>query len=136
MDEWSFGRINKGNGLYESIIKGFVVVIIALAINACAVPLAAFSLFGTPEGTSLFSVDYLIAAVIQLAPNIIVLQLIIALRKNKQPLVIAGWLVAIAEVILFFLLYQADLDLVMFMYIGLVVVGIGILLLVKAIRSI
>lgn len=80
--------------------------------------------------------DYLIAAVIQLAPNIIVLQLIIALRKNKQPLVIAGWLVAIAEVILFFLLYQADLDLVMFMYIGLVVVGIGILLLVKAIRSI
>ena len=106
----------------QSIIKGFVVVVIALAINACALPLAAFSLFATPEGTSMFSPDYLLAAMILLAANIVVLQLIIALRNKKQPLVIGGWIVAMAEVVLFFILYQAGLDLLMFMYMSLFIV--------------
>ena len=119
----------------ESIIKGFVVVVIALAINACAVPLAAFSLFATPEGTSMFSTDYLLAAMILLAANVIVLQLIIALRKNKQPLLIGGWIVAMAEVVLFFILYQAGLDLLTFTYMSLFIVLIGLVLLVKTIRS-
>lgn len=55
--------------------KGFV-ILMALAINVCAYPVAAFSLFVTPEGTGIFSTDFLIAAMIMLAANIVVFQLI------------------------------------------------------------
>lgn len=119
----------------EPLIKGFVVAVMALAINACALPLASFSLFTTQEGTSVFSIDYLIAAGIQVAPNIIILQLMIALRKNKQSLILGGWIVTMIEILLFFLMYQAELNLELFMYSGMVIVAIASVLLIKTIRS-
>lgn len=46
----------------KTTIKGFIVVVMAIIVNVCTFPVTAFSLFTTQEGTSIFSIDYLIAA--------------------------------------------------------------------------
>lgn len=69
-----------------------------IAINIGAVPIAMFSLFGTAEGTSIFSIDYLIAFSIVVLANLISIQLLIALRKQDQKGFLFGLVIAIIEV--------------------------------------
>lgn len=57
-----------------------LIAVIILNINICAVPLAAFSLFATPEGTSIFSTDYLLAAAILMAADLVMLVLLCRFR--------------------------------------------------------
>lgn len=76
-----------------------------IVINIGAFPIAAFSLFGTLEGTSIFSLDYVIALSILLLPNIVSLQLFIALRKQDQKGFLFGLLLAIMEASAFILLF-------------------------------
>ena len=77
------------------------------AINVGAFPIAVFSLFGTVEGTSIFSIDYLIAFSIILFANIIPFQLFISIRKQDQEGFLFGLILAIIEVCSFVLLINS-----------------------------
>ena len=81
------------------IIWGLALVV----INLGAIPIALFSLFGTAEGTSIFSVDYLVAFSIILLANIVSIQLFIAARRQDMKGFLLGLLFAIIEAISFVL---------------------------------
>lgn len=74
-------------------------VVTVLVINVFAFPIALFSLFGTAEGTSIFSLDYFIAAGILLLANAVNIQLFLSLRRGDERLVLAGFLLAALEVL-------------------------------------
>lgn len=74
-------------------------VITLFVINVFAFPIALFSLFGTAEGTSIFSLDYFIAAGILLLANAVNIQLFLSLRRGDERLVLAGFLLAALEVL-------------------------------------
>lgn len=74
-------------------------VITVFVINVFAFPIALFSLFGTAEGTSIFSLDYFIAAGILLLANAVNIQLFLSLRRGDERLVRAGFLLAALEVL-------------------------------------
>lgn len=74
-------------------------VVTVLVINVFAFPIALFSLFGTAEGTSIFSLDYFIAAGILLLANAVNIQLFLSLRRGDERLVRAGFLLAALEVL-------------------------------------
>ena len=87
------------NKLMSWIIWGLVLIV----INMGAFPIALFSLFGTAEGTSIFSIDYLIAFSIMLLANIVTIQLFIAARRQDQKGFLFGLIFAIMEVCAFVL---------------------------------
>lgn len=74
-------------------------VVTVLVVNVFAFPIALFSLFGTAEGTSIFSLDYFIAAGIVLLANAVNIQLFLSLRRGDERLVLAGFLLAALEVL-------------------------------------
>ncbi len=83
--------------------------LVFIVINMGAYPIAAFSLFGTQEGTSIFSLDYLIAFSILALSNIITIQLFISLRKQDQKGFLYGLIIAIIEAcaLALFILYPS-----------------------------
>ena len=113
-------------------VMGLLAILATLAINIGTLPLAFFSLFGTAEGTSIFTMDYLIFALILILANIITLQLFIALIKNRKRLFSYGLILAILEIVLFVLLYNTDLG-YSFFYIGsAIIVLIALVLIIKS----
>ncbi len=115
------------------IIWGLVLVI----INLCAFPLSAFSLFVTPEGTSIFSMDYLIAFAILFIPNIVMISLFVSAKKENLKEFLIGLGLAVIEVIamIIIILYTSASFasfVVCAVLIGPCAVG-GIILLVKSI---
>ena len=58
------------------IILGLVLVV----VNLAAIPISSFSLFGADEGTSIFSIDYLMAFAILVIPNIVTISLFISAK--------------------------------------------------------
>lgn len=74
-------------------------VVTVFVVNVFAFPIALFSLFGTAEGTSIFSLDYFIAAGILLLANAVNIQLFLSLRRGDERLVRAGFLLAALEVL-------------------------------------
>ena len=74
-------------------------VVTVFVVNVFAFPIALFSLFGTAEGTSIFSLDYFIAAGILLLANAVNIQLFLSLRRGDERLVLAGFLLAALEVL-------------------------------------
>lgn len=111
------------------IIWGLALV----AINTPTVLISSFSLFGTAEGTSIFSIDYLVAAIILLLGNIIIIQLLIAIRKGRYQEFVFGLSVAVAQAIG---LYVTAIT---FSAAGLIITGLTILvafgLLIKVIKQ-
>ncbi|MBD3107534.1 hypothetical protein IEO70_04075 [Bacillus sp. AGMB 02131] len=81
----------------------FIWVLVAIVINMGAFPVAMFSLFGTPEGTSIFSLDYLIAFIIVFLANIVTIQIFVAMRKNNKTVFLSGVAFAILESLAFVL---------------------------------
>ena len=84
---------------------GIIWSLVVIVINIGAFPIALFSLFGTSEGTSIFSLDYLIAFSIVALANIITIQLFISFRRQNQRDFLLGLIIAIIEVcsIVFFI---------------------------------
>ena len=77
--------------------------LVLIVINIGAFPIAMFSLFGTAEGTSIFSLDYFIAFSIMLLANIVTIQLFVSARKQNQKTFIIGLVLAIIEACAFLL---------------------------------
>lgn len=69
--------------------------LVFIIINIGAFPIAIFSLFGTAEGTSIFSLDYLIAFFIIVLANLISIQLFISSRSQDQKGFLFGLIIAI-----------------------------------------
>jgi hypothetical protein len=113
------------------IIWGLALVV----INLGAIPIALFSLFGTPEGTSIFSVDYLIAFSIFLLANIVSIQLFIAARRQDMKGFLFGLLLAIIEAISFVLFINTVDFWVCFILAMIGVVGAAVLLIKSFIRQ-
>lgn len=82
------------------IIWSLVVII----INIGVIPIAGFSLFTVTEGTSIFSVDYLVAFLIILFANIASIQLFISSRKQDQKSFLLGLILVVIEVCAFILI--------------------------------
>lgn len=59
-------------------------ILAVIGINLGAIPMALFSLFDTQEGTSLFSVDYLLAFSIFLIPNLVSVGLFTFIKKESM----------------------------------------------------
>lgn len=113
-------------------VQWIIWVLALVAINIPTILMASFSLFGTAEGTSIFSVDYLIAAGILLLGNIIIIQLFLAIRKGRSQGFIYGLTVAVAQTIGLYLIGMVYLTA------GLIIMGVSILaaigLLIKTIK--
>ena len=77
--------------------------LVLIVINMGAFPIAMFSLFGTVEGTSIFSLDYLIAFSIMLLANIVTIQLFVSIREQNQKTFLIGLVLAIIEACAFVL---------------------------------
>ncbi|GKV67417.1 MULTISPECIES: hypothetical protein [Sporosarcina] len=78
-------------------VQWIIWVLALIAINLPAISFASFALFGTSEGTSLFSIDYLIAALIVMLANVINLQLFIVIKRNHYKGFIYGLILAVME---------------------------------------
>lgn len=80
--------------------------LIFTVVNLSAIQIASFSLFTTKEGTSIFSLDYLIAFAILLVANFTTIQLFLAIRKSHQKELIIGLIIAALQAIgLYILIY-------------------------------
>ena len=112
------------------IIFGLVLVIINLGV----IPISVFSLFGTEEGTSIFSLDYLIAFTILFIPNIITISLLVSAKKQNVIEFFIGVGLAIGQsVVLICVLFgMVESLMLVVVMIGLCAVG-GIILIVKSI---
>jgi len=64
-----------------------------------AVPLALFSLFDTLSGTSIFSIDYLIAFTTLFIPNILTISLFVLVKKENLIGFLIGLMLTVVEVI-------------------------------------
>lgn len=114
-------------------VQWLIWVLALVAINIPTVLIASFSLFGTAEGTSILSVDYLIAAGILLLGNIIIIQLFLAISKGGYQGFIFGLSVVVAQAIGLYLIVKV------YYTAGLIIIGLSILaaivLLIKEIKS-
>ncbi len=106
--------------------------LVLVAINIIAFPIALFSIFGTAEGTSIFSIDYLIAFSIILLANIISVQLFIAIRKQDQNGFLIGLVLAIMEVGSFVLLINSTADFMVCLALAAVSMIGGVILLIRS----
>lgn len=84
--------------------------LVFVVINIPAFLIANFSLFGTAEGTSIFSLDFLIAFAIIVLANIITIQLFISSLRQDQKGFLFGLVIAIVEVCSFVLLFIGNID--------------------------
>lgn len=109
------------------MILGLVLVV----INLGAFPISAFSLFGTAEGTSIFSIDYLIAFAILFVPNIVTISLFVSAKKENVKAFFIGVGLAIVEALVMMSIFFGVVDSIMLcaVLIGLCAVG-GIILIV------
>lgn len=80
--------------------------LVFIVINIEALLIANFSLFGTAAGTSIFSLDYLIAFAIIVLPNIISIQLFISSRKQDQTNFLFGLVIAIIQMCSFVIIFN------------------------------
>ena len=117
------------NSMYW-LLAGLVVVV----INLGAIPISAFSLFGTAEGTSIFSIDYLIAFAILFIPNIVTISLFVSIRKQNVKAFFIGVGLAIVEALVMMSIFFGVVESIVLcaVLIGLCAVG-GIILIVKSI---
>lgn len=98
-------------------------------INLGAFPIAAFSLFLTSEGTSIFSIDYMIALIILLSANIITVQIWLAIRMNNTKGFLAGVIVAILEISALFLFINSfEIKVCIALAVTSIVLAIGLLI--------
>lgn len=104
-------------------------VVTVLVVNVFAFPIALFSLFGTAEGTSIFSLDYLIAAGILFLANAVNIQLFLSLLRGDERLVRAGFLLVALEVLTLFYTLNVgsmhNIDLIILLVLG--VLGVVLL---------
>lgn len=105
------------NKTIQWIIWGLALV----AINIPTILIAAFSLFATTEGTSIFSVDYLIVIGILILANIIMIQLFLAIRKGHFKGFVFGLSVVVAQAIGLYLIVNT------YFIVGAIIVGLSIL---------
>lgn len=82
----------------KKLVYWIIWSLVVITINIGAIPIAAFSLFGTAEGTSIFSVDYLIAFLIVVVANIVTVQLFIAIRNDNKNAFLIGLIIAILQI--------------------------------------
>lgn len=78
-------------------LQWIIWILALIAINIPTLSFASFALFGTAEGTSIFSIDYLLAVGILIAGNIITVQLFLAIRKNHYTGFLYGLLTAVSQ---------------------------------------
>ncbi|MCM3324776.1 hypothetical protein [Cytobacillus kochii] len=95
----------------NKIIQWIIWSLIIIVVNLSAVLIAMFSLFGTQEGTSIFSLDYAIAIGIILVANFITIQLFFAIRNSHQKGFILGLIVAVLQAFSLYLLINTFLNL-------------------------
>lgn len=113
------------------IILGLVLVV----VNLAAIPISSFSLFGTDEGTSIFSIDYLMAFAILVIPNIVTISLFISAKKENVTEFFIGVGLAIVEVIAMTSIIFSILESVMLVTVLIVFCAVGgIILIVKSIN--
>ena len=109
------------------MILGLVLVV----INLGAIPISVFSLFGTTEGTSIFSIDYLVAFSILFIPNIVTISLFVSAKKENVTAFFIGVVLAIVEVVVMMIIIFGMIDSIVLVaaLMGLCAVG-GIVLIV------
>ncbi len=88
----------KNNRLIYWLLWGMALVV----INTFTVPIAMFSLFGTAEGTSIFSIDYAIFFAIFIGANAVILQLLLSILRRDERLILTGLVIAVAQIIALF----------------------------------
>ncbi|MFJ7936274.1 hypothetical protein [Sporosarcina sp. NPDC096371] len=108
-------------------IQWIIWALALVAINIPTILMASFSLFGTAEGTSIFSVDYLIAAGILLLGNIIILQLFLAIHKGHYQGFVIGLCAAVAQTIGLYLMGTVSFTAGFSILVGSILVAIGLL---------
>ena len=102
-----------------------------IVINLAAAPIALFSLFGTVSGTSIFSVDYLIAFTIMFIPNIVTISLFVSAKKQHANAFFTGLGIAVLEAIaLVTLVFNMELIIPCVVIVGLCAMG-GLALILK-----
>jgi hypothetical protein len=118
----------------KQVLSWILWILVLVSINIGAFPIAAFSLFGTSEGTSIFSVDYFIVFAIMLVANIVTIQLFMSLRKNDQKGILLGCIFAIMEVVSLMLFITTDVS---YVYIPLVIVSVlgAAILLIRVLKK-
>ena len=118
----------------EKSMNWIISSLVLVVINLAAIPISAFSLFGTAEGTSIFSIDYLIAFTILVVPNIVTISLFISAKKENVTEFFIGVGLAIAQVVILASIFFGMVDSLMLVavLIGLCAVG-GMTLIVKSI---
>lgn len=107
------------NKVIHWLLTGAITVVIAMTSWL----IASFSLFATPEGTSIFSLDFLVAGIIFIIPLLVVILLILALTRNAMTWVYRGYMLATLEMLVLVGLVYASLPFTLFV-IGIVVVSI------------
>ncbi|WP_050616406.1 hypothetical protein [Bacillus testis] len=109
-------------------------ILALIVINIGAIPLALFSLFDTAEGTSIFSLDYLIAFSIIVLANLITIHLFISARKQDQKGFLSGLVIVIIEACSFVLfIYSMGAFSISAVLAAISVVG-AVILLIKSAR--
>lgn len=78
-------------------LQWLLTIAITIVIARTSGLIASFSLFGTPEGTSLFSIYFLIAGLIFVIPLLVVVLLILAIIKENTRWIYRGYLLATLE---------------------------------------
>ena len=102
-----------------------------IVINLATAPIALFSLFGTVSGTSIFSVDYLIAFAIMCIPNIVTISLFVSAKKQHANAFFTGLGLSVVEAIaLVTLVFNLDFIIPCVIIVALCAMG-GLALIVK-----
>lgn len=117
----------------KKLMYWIIWILVFIVINIGAFPIAAFSLFGTAEGTSIFSLDYLIAFSIIVLANIISIQLFISSRRQDQKGFLFGLIFAITEVCSFILFINRPADFSIYMVLAAISILGAVALLIKSI---
>ncbi|MBF4500663.1 hypothetical protein IRY55_04730 [Savagea sp. SN6] len=80
-------------------LQWILTIAIGLVIISLAWPIASFSLFGTAEGTSIFSIDYAIAFLLMIIPLFVVGLLAVSTYRGVTKWVYAGYGLATIEML-------------------------------------
>ena len=107
----------------NKVMHGLLIATITVVIIIPSWLIASFSLFATPEGTSIFSLDFLVAGIIFIIPLLVVILLILALTRNAMTWVYRGYALATLEMLVLVGLVYSSLPFTLFV-IGIIVVSI------------
>lgn len=80
-------------------LQWILTIAIGLVIISLAWPIASFSLFGTAEGTSIFSIDYAVAFLLVILPLLVVALLAVATYRGVTQWVYIGYGLATVEML-------------------------------------